>query len=184
MSYHCEPCHQRQTYCHSCGHRFCPTCQHQSNSEWLRRQQQKLLPVKYYMVTFTLPYEIRNWVWHHQRLIYATLFGAAVETLNAFAGNDKHLAGKLGMTVVLHTHSRRLDFHPHVHVMVPAGSFHKKTNSWHRKTGDYLFNEFNLANVFRAKCLTALNKKTFSVQLACPNNVWFSASLSDAENPP
>ena len=111
------------------------------------------------MVTFTLPYEIRNWVWHHQRPVYAALFESALETLNTFASNDKQLLGKLGLTAVLHTHNRRLDYHPHVHLIVPAGSFHKKTASWHRKTGDYLFNEFALANVFRAKFLTALRKK-------------------------
>ncbi len=167
MSYHCDPCHQRQTYCHSCGHRFCPQCQNQSNSQWLLRQQQKLLPVDYFMVTFTLPYEIRSWVWHHQRLCYAILFEASVETLNTFAVNDKQLAGKLGMTAVLHTNNRRQDYHPHSHLIVPAGSFHKKTASWHRKMGDYLFNEFNLAKVFRAKFLTALKKKG----IQCPDSL-------------
>lgn len=167
MSYRCEPCHQQQTVCHSCGHRFCPKCQHQTNSQWLIRQQQKLLPVNYFMVTFTLPYEIRNWVWHHQRLIYAILFESAVITLNTFAGNDKQLAGPLGLTGVLHTHSRRLDFHPHVHLIVPAGSFHKKAASWHTKTGKYLFNEFALAKVFRAKFLAALKQKS----LQCPDSL-------------
>jgi hypothetical protein len=167
MSYRCDPCHQRQTYCHSCGHRFCPKCQHQSNSQWLLRQQQKLLPVKYFMVTFTLPYELRHWVWYHQRVAYAVLFETAVETVNTFAGNDKQLSGKLGMTAVLHTHSRRLSFHPHVHVIVPAGSFHKNTANWHTKTGHYLFNEFALAKVFRAKFLSAFKKKN----IACPSNL-------------
>ena len=169
MSYRCEPCHQRQTWCHSCGHRFCPTCQHQSNSQWLLRQQQKLLPVNYFMVTFTVPYELRQWVWHHQRPCYASLFDAAVETLNTFASNDKQLLGKLGMTAVLHTHNRRLDFHPHVHLIVPAGSFHQNTASWHTKTGDYLFNEFTLAKVFRAKFLTALKKKGIQCPDSLPN---------------
>ena len=159
MTYRCDPCHQLQTWCHSCGHRFCPQCQHQTNSQWLARQQQKLLPVNYFMVTFTLPYEIRNWVWHHQRPVYAVLFESAVETLNTFASNDKKLLGKLGMTAVLHTHNRRLDYHPHVHLIVPASSFHQKTASLHTKTGDYLFNEFNLATVFRAKFLKALKQK-------------------------
>ena len=169
MSYRCEPCHQLQTCCHSCGHRFCPKCQHQTNSQWLARQQQKLLPVNYFMVTFTLPYEIRNWVWHHQRPCYAVLFEAAVKTLNTFAGNDKQLRGNLGMTAVLHTHNRRLDFHPHVPLIVPAGSFHKKAASLHTKTGNYLFNEFALAIVFRAKFLQALKKKGIQCPCSLPD---------------
>lgn len=167
MTYRCDPCHQLQTFAHSCGHRFCPTCQHRTNNQWLSRQQQKLLPVNYFMVTFTLLYEIRNWVWHHQRPVYATLFETAVETLNTFAGNDKQLPGNLGMTAVLHTNNRRQDFHPHVHLIVPAGSFHEKTASWHTKTGKYLFNEFALVKVFRAKFLAALKKKN----LQCPDRL-------------
>jgi hypothetical protein len=167
MTYDCDPCHQLQTYCHSCGHRSCPKCQHQSNRQWLARQQQKLLPVNYFMVTFTLPYEIRNWVWHHQRTAYAVLFEVAVETLNTFAGNDKQLTGKLGITAVSHTNTRKQDYHPHVHCVVPAGSFHKKSLSWHTKTGNYLFNEFNLAKVFRAKFLCELKKKG----LVCSDNL-------------
>ncbi len=169
MTYRCDPCHQMQTFCHSCGHRFCPKCQHQSNSQWLLRQQQKLLPVNYFMVTFTLPYELRDWVWQHQRSVYTTLFRASVDALNTFAGNDKQLLGKLGMTVVLHTHSRRLDFHPHVHVIVPAGSFHAKSRSWHTKSCDYLFNGFALATVFRAKFLAALKKKGMTCPQSLPN---------------
>ena len=167
MTYRCDPCHQMQTYYHSCGHRFCPKCQHQSNRQWLLRQQQKLLPVNYFMVTFTLPYELRDWAWRHQRMAYTILFKAAVGTLNTFAGNDKQLLGKLGMTAVLHTHNRRLDFHPHVHVVIPAGSFHKHTASWHSKRGDYLFNEFALATVFRAKFLAAVKKKG----MTCPQGL-------------
>lgn len=78
------------------------------------------------MVTFTLSYEVRACVWHHQRPCYAILFEAAVKTLNTFAGNDKQLRGHLGMTAVLHTHNRQLDLHLHVHLIVPGGSFHKK----------------------------------------------------------
>ncbi len=70
MTYRSDPCHQMQSYYHSCGHRFCPKCQHHSNSQWLLRQQQKLLPMNYFMVTFTLPYEIRDWAWRHQRTHY------------------------------------------------------------------------------------------------------------------
>jgi len=155
MKYYCQPCVEEQVYCHSCGHRSCPKCQHQSNCLWLVRQQQKLLPVNYYMVTFTLPYELRLFVWRHQKQAYAALFEAAKETLNSFANHDKHLKGSLGMTAVLHTHSRRLEFHPHVHVIVPAGSFNKSRLWWHTKTGKYLFNEFALAKVFKAKFLEA-----------------------------
>jgi len=167
MMFSCDPCQQQKTAFHSCGHRFCPKCQHQANSAWLLRQQQKLLPVNYFMVTFTLPYEIRQWVWHHQRVAYDCLFKAAVDTLNTFAGNDKLLAGKLGLTTVLHTHSRRLDFHPHVHVIVPCGAFDAKHSLWRSKSTKYLFNEGSLAKVFQAKFYECLKQSS----IPCPSRL-------------
>jgi hypothetical protein len=156
MQYRCDPCEQQQTFCHSCGHRSCPKCQHLTNCQWLARQQQKLLPVDYFMVTFTLPYELRNFVWQHQEDAYNSLFSAAIDTLNAFAKNDKDLRGKLGMTAVLHTHSRRLAFHPHVHVLIPAGAFNGARTGWRQKSSGYLFNGLALAKVFRAKFLAQM----------------------------
>ncbi len=168
MQYRCTPCRQQQTFCHSCGHRSCPKCQHQSNCKWLARQQQKLLPVNYFMVTFTLPYELRAFAWEHQRLVYATLFEAAVATLNTFAKNDKYLRGKLGMTAILHTHSRKLEFHPHIHIIIPAGSFQSSQSLWQTKSKRYLFNEFALAQVFRGKFLKAIQDSKIQYAIALP----------------
>jgi hypothetical protein len=168
MEYRCEPCHQQQTLCHSCGHRSCPQCQHQANSVWLERQQKKLLPADYFMVTFTLPFELRAVAWQHQKVVYSALFEAAIQTLKAFAKRHKHLGDALGLTAVLHTHSRKLAYHPHIHVMLPAGSFHKKTLGWHTLKSKYLFNQAALAKVFRAKFLDALNKHQVRLPLSVP----------------
>lgn len=94
--------------------------QHGTNNQWLDRQRQKLLPVDYYLVTFTLPAQLRGLVWHHQRRLYHALFSVAQATLNQFAGNDRRIGSDLGLVGVLHTHSRRLAFHPHVHFVVPG----------------------------------------------------------------
>lgn len=153
MQYYCKPCDKQQLFCHSCGHRTCPQCQHRANSQWLARQQQKLLPVNYSMVTFTLPYELRKLVWQNQKITYAALFNAAIETLNRFAINDKQLRGQLGMTVVLHTHSRRLEYHPHLHVLIPAGTINLTRTLWREKSSAYLFNGRALSVVFRATFL-------------------------------
>jgi hypothetical protein len=89
MQFHCNDCNQHQQAFHSCGHRSCPACQHQTNNQWLDRQRQKLLPVEYFMVTFTLPYQLRGFAWHHQRWVYQTLFEVAVKTLLSFAQSPK-----------------------------------------------------------------------------------------------
>ncbi len=117
----CNSCGIRDQKPMSCGHRHCNRCQNTDTSEWLQRRRQKLLPVEYFMVTFTLPAQLRNLAWQHQRQVYDLLFRTAADTLKEFGSNSKKLDADLGMTGVLHTHSRRLDYHPHIHFVVPGG---------------------------------------------------------------
>ena len=158
MQLHCKRCDASVSLFHSCGHRSCPRCQNHDTTRWLERQQQKLLPVDYFMVTFTLPYELRELAWCHQKLFYGLVFECAVDTLKDFGMNEKKLRGDLGMTAVLHTHTRRLDFHPHLHIIVPGGCIQKKRKQWKKLTGQYLFNEFALASVFRGRFLASMNQ--------------------------
>jgi hypothetical protein len=151
----------------SCGHRSCPQCQNHETSLWLDRQQKKLLPVEYFMATFTLPYELRFLAWYHQTLVYKLLFACASSTLKDFGLNPKNLGADIGMTAVLHTHNRRLDYHPHVHVLVPGGGVDKTKKQWKKKKSKYLFNEFALAKVFRARFCQASIKAGLSLP-NCP----------------
>ncbi len=152
----CPNCHIGTWQPLSCGHRHCPQCQHHEASLWLDRQQAKLLPVEYFMVTFTLPFQLRSTAFNNQRLIYKLMFACISSTLKDFGANPKFLGADLGMTAVLHTHNRRLDYHPHVHVIVPGGGVNKARKQWIKKKDKYLFNEFALAKVFRARFLLAL----------------------------
>jgi hypothetical protein len=158
MQLRCQACDASLSLFHSCGHRSCPRCQNHDTTCWLERQKQKLLPVDYFMVTFTLPYELRRLVWHHQKQLYSILFECTVSTLKDFGLNEKKLRGDLGMTAVLHTHTRRLDFHPHLHIVVPGGCIQKKRKQWKKLAGQYLFNEFALASVFRGRFLAAMTQ--------------------------
>jgi len=149
------------------GHRSCPQCQNYDTSQWLDRQRAKLLPTEYFMVTFTLPRELRALAWCNQTLIYNSLFATASSTLKDFGLNPKYLGADIGMTAVLHTHSQRLDYHPHLHVIVPGGGVDKVNKQWKKKKGKYLFNEFALAKVFRARFLDAMN----TASLRIPHNL-------------
>jgi len=103
------------------------------------------------MATFTLPYEIRFLAWDNQTLVYDLLFACVSSTLKDFGLNPKNLGANIGMTAILHTHNRRLDYHPHIHVVVPGGGVDKARKQWKKKKDKYLFNEFALAKVFRAR---------------------------------
>lgn len=141
---------------HSCGHRHCPHCQNHETQAWIERQLQKQVPAGYFMLTFTLPAQLRPLTWRHQRLVYTLLFDCVWATLKTFCRNDKRLGGIPGAIAVLHTHSRELNFHPHIHFVMPAATIDKNKRLWSKKTGKYLFNQNALATVFRAKMLEAL----------------------------
>ena len=126
----------------------------------MRRQQQRQLPVRYFLVTFTLPAALRALAWAHQRQLYDAMIGCSWQTIAQFARHDRQLRGDTGSIAVLHTHSRRLDYHPHVHLVVPAGAVDTKARQWRVKRSTrkrpYLFSHKALAKVFRAKLLQTL----------------------------
>jgi hypothetical protein len=168
----CHDCGEQRVVPHSCGHRNCPHCQHFESQRWIERQTQALVPGSYLSVTFTLPFELRTLAWQHQRLLYAALMDCAWGTLRTFSQNHKQLQGNPGAVAVLHTHSRKLDFHPHVHLAMPAAALDADKKIWRtlRKSakGDgYLFNHKALAKVFKAKFLAALGE----LGLPLPSNL-------------
>jgi len=165
----CTGCDKHLHHPQSCGHRSCPKCQNHETSQWLDRQQAKLLPVEYFMLTFTLPCELRTLAWQHQTVLYKLLFATAVSTVKDFALNPKQLGADIGMTAVLHTHSRRLDYHPHLHVIVPGGGVNKATRQWKKTCGKYLFNQDSLARVFRARLLAALKAAGLKLPAKLPD---------------
>lgn len=154
----CPDCDHAEWRPLSCGNRHCPKCQNHQASQWIDKQQEKLLPVPYFMVTFTLPFALRPVAWANQKIIYSILFKCVSSTLKDFALKPKNLGAEIGMTMVLHTNTRRLDYHPHIHVVVPGGGVDKRCRLWKRVKGKFLFNEFALAKVFRARFLEELQQ--------------------------
>jgi len=90
------------------------------------------------------------------RVVYQLLFSVVSDVLMTFTQNDKELKGSAGFTMVLHTHSRNLGYHPHIHVVMPGAAINKQSRLWRVKTTKYLFDKNALAIVFRAKFLQAL----------------------------
>jgi hypothetical protein len=169
----CSACDEQRLIPHSCGHRSCPHCQHHESQQWLERQLRKQIPGAYFLITFTLPAELRALAWRHQRTLYALLFECAWATLSTFSQNDKHLQGRPGAVAVLHTHSRRLDYHPHVHLAMPAAALDVEKGLWRTKTRSakgsrYLFNHKALAKVFRARLLAALAREGLPAPASYP----------------
>ena len=194
MLAHCGACGEQCVVPHSCGHRNCPHCQAHESQAWIERQLGLQVPASYFMITFTLPAELRELAWQNQRWFYAKLFDCAWDTVNTFSHNDKKLQGNAGAVAVLHTHSRRLDYHPHVHLVMPAAALDEGRKLWRTKcagpskgTGKgthmgthmgthgvkqdkaYLFNHKALAKVFRGKLLAAIHQAGLGLPTHLPD---------------
>jgi hypothetical protein len=119
---HCCACGQRHLVYHSCHNRACPRCGADRATSWVARQRELLLPIPYFHVVFTIPAEVRALVRSHQRELLPILFRAAFDSLQALCADPTYLGGRIGALAVLHTWTRTLQWHPHVHLLVPGGA--------------------------------------------------------------
>lgn len=163
----CDRCgHEHYSY-HSCRNRHCPKCHGEQTQAWLEKQQVRLLPVSYYLLTFTLPASLRPLARAHPRQLYNLLLRAAVATLQKLARDPQWVGGTLPILAVLHTWTRALLFHPHVHILVPAGGLSPEGTWVHAKHPHFLVPGYALSEIFRAKIKAGL-KKLDLLDASCP----------------
>lgn len=148
--YFCDQCQERQYSYHSCKNRHCPKCQNEQANEWLDHQKNLLLPVTHFMVTFTLPEELRPLARAHQKIVYNILFHASSEALQQLALDRRFIGGRSGLLGVLHTWTRDLMYHPHVHYIVTGGGL-TEDGKWNSSRPDFLLPVKALSPIFRAK---------------------------------
>ena len=151
----CEDCGSIIKHYNSCSNRHCPNCQAINKDKWILAKQNDLLPVKYHHTVFTVPAELRPLFRYNKKLLYDLLFKCAWETIDSFS-NDKRnrIEAKMGMIAILHTWKQNLDYHPHLHCIIPSGGI-TVNNKWKSSPtkGDYLFNAEALALTFKGKFL-------------------------------
>jgi hypothetical protein len=158
--YACESCGRTHMVGRSCGNRHCPSCQQDKTQAWLETQLDRLLPCSYFLVTFTLPAELRALARRHRRVVYAALFEASSAALRALAADPKFIGtSRLGFFGVLHTWGRTLEYHPHVHYVVPGGGLSADGSCWLPSRADFLVPVQALSLVFRAKFRDILERE-------------------------
>lgn len=167
----CTSCGEVRYSYHSCRNRHCPKCQHQQTQEWLEMQQSLLLPVPYYLLTFTLPAELRQITSSNQKLIYNLLFRASVRAAQQLANEPRFIGGQIGLIGVLHTWTRNLVYHPHVHYLVPGGSLGTDGSTWLPAQQRFFLPVKALSKLFRAAFQRVLKKTSFYDTV--PTNVWY-----------
>ena len=163
--------------CHSCGHmaisynscrnRHCPKCQSLSQAKWIEERMLRILPTNYFHVVFTLPRSLAPIARSTPRAIYDLLFAASSKTLLALGRDPKRLGGQLGVTSVLHTWTRKLELHPHVHCIVTGGGLAEDGQRWIVARGKdrYLFPVKVLSALFRGKFIAGLERLFSSGEL-------------------
>jgi hypothetical protein len=143
--YRCDCGQAHYTY-HSCNHRACPKCGYDDNAQWLAKQQTRLLPVPYFLVTFTVPEQLREPIRSSMKLWYGALLRQSAGALQDVAAQEKYLGAQLGLVAVLQTWTRDLRYHPHVHLLVPGAGLSPDGLHWKRlQDPDYFLPQNKLA---------------------------------------
>jgi len=155
----CDRCgHEHYSY-HSCRNRHCPKCHGDQIQGWLEKQHARLLPGSYYLLTFTLPSSLRRLARTHPRQIYGLLMTRAVASLQKLVRDPQWLGAPVPVLAVLHTWTRALLFHPHVHLLVPAGGLSADGTWLAARHSAFLVPGYALSGIFRAKFKAGLKRR-------------------------
>jgi hypothetical protein len=167
----CDHCNELQYSYHSCRNRHCPKCHGDRTQAWLAQQRARLLPCSYFLLTFTLPDQIRSLARTHQKIVYSVLLSCAAQALQKLTADPRFLGARPGMLAVLHTWTRALLYHPHAHFLVTAGGLTADGQAWrHSVRREFLVPCRALSVIFRAKVRDALRKAKLLDQI--PHEIW------------
>jgi hypothetical protein len=177
----CPDCGHQQIAYNSCGNRHCPTCQASAAARWLDAEVADLLPVAYFHVVFTLPNILDPIARSNPRVVYNLLLRCAAETLLAVAAHPERLGAHTGVLTVLHTWGQNLQFHPHVHCVVPGGGLSPDGTRWIASHPRFFLPVRVLSAVFRGKFLEGLRTAYGAGKLRMPGRQTASAPRRRAD---
>src|ERR1700683_4570213 len=162
----CTRCGHRATLSYnSCRNRHCPKCQTAARQRWIAARQRELLPTRYVHVVFTLPPQLAPLALQNKKVIYDLMFRASAETLLEVARDPRHLGAELGFFTVLHTWSQKVELHPHVHCVIPAGGLSLDHTHWVKSRDRFFLPIHVLRRIFRGKFVAALRQAFGDQQL-------------------
>lgn len=167
---------------HSCNHRACPRCGQDDAAAWLAQQQTRLLPVPCFLVTLTVPEQLREPVRAAMPLWYGALLKEGAGALQDLAAGPKHLGAELGITAMLQTWTRDLRYHPHVHLLVPGGGLTADQLRWVRvKDAGFFLPQVKLASRFKGRLKTWLQQEQPVLFKKVPARVWWMKWVADIQ---
>lgn len=179
--YSCPDCGTRHFAWQSCGNRNCPKCGNDKITKWLAKRQSGILPVDHYMITLTLPSELRDACLRLPREVYGAFFAAAGAAIKELARDKRFLGAEVGMIGTLQTWRRDGGFHPHIHFLVPGGGLSKNGKYWiFPRNSEFLIHSRPLMKLFKGKFKAQL--ETLGLLGLVPSGVWFKRWVGDCKN--
>lgn len=154
----CDQCGYERNAFNSCRDRHCPKCQGLARAQWIEERQSELLETDYFHVVFTVPEEIASIAYQNKDMVYGILFQATAETLKTIAADPKHLGAEIGFFAVLHSWGQNLQFHPHLHCVVPGGGLSPDGQRWVSCRPGFFLPVRALSSLFRRLFLESLQK--------------------------
>jgi DNA-directed RNA polymerase subunit RPC12/RpoP len=163
--YQCEDCGAEHVTLHSCRNRACPRCQTQARNEWLDARAKEILPVRYFHAVFTIPHELAMSIRSNQKDLLSLLMRSSAEALQKLALDKKYLGGEVGILAVLHTWGSTLEYHPHVHCLIPGGAIMEKGTLWRESRQKFLVAVRPLSKLLRGIFLSGLEELVPKIEI-------------------
>lgn len=161
----CQSCGTLKVHYNSCGNRHCPACQGANRERWLLEREYDLFEVPHHHVTFTVPFELRALFKLNEKLLYNILFQSMWSTLLSFSKDKRsRLQAEIGVISILHTWTQKLEYHPHLHCIVPDGGL-TAAGKWKAKDGKFLFSVKALSQVFKSRFCEQLKRNKDELRL-------------------
>lgn len=166
----CDNCsHQKQAY-NSCRNRHCPKCQFVKKAKWVDKLSGNLPPTKYFHVVFTIPDCLNKFFYMNQKEAYSLLFQSAGKALLQCAENTNYLGAKAGAVGILHTWGQTLVYHPHIHMIVPAGGLSEDGTEWIPSNKKFFLPVKVLSVIFRGMLCKAIEKALEKQKVKLPTD--------------
>jgi len=168
---HCNHCgHMRNAY-NSCRNRHCPKCQFIKKEQWVDKLAANLPPVNHFHLVFTIPHELNKLFYLNQAKAYDLLFKASSQSLLELAAQGKHLGAQAGAVAILHTWGQNLSYHPHIHMIVPAGGLSDDLMEWIYAPRNFFISVKVISPVFRGILYRLMSQEILKNELQLPNDI-------------
>lgn len=170
--YQCGDCGEHFHVYHGCRNRSCPACHTRQTGQWLEAREAELLPCPYYHLCLTAPAGLRDVFRANQAACYGLLMRAAADAVRELCADARHMGAEPAILAVLHTWTARMDYHPHVHLLVSGGGAAGDGDAWREARHPFLIPVRALSKLVRGKVRAWLRDKRPELFEQIPDALW------------